>query len=137
LLDALKAAVARGVDVKLLLPSSTDSALILHVGHSYYDELLRAGVKIYERREALLHSKTALIDGVWSTVGSTNLDWRSFLHNQETNAVILGPEFGAQMGAVFEHDLAASEQITLERWERRPLDMRLKEAFSRLWAYWL
>ena len=137
LLAALKGAAARGVDVKLLLPSTTDSALILHVGRSYYDELLRAGVKIYERREALLHSKTALIDGVWSTVGSTNLDWRSFLHNQETNAVILGPEFGAQMRSVFERDLAASEQITLEQWARRPIDQRLKETFSRLWAYWL
>ena len=56
-------------------------------------------MKIYERRGALLHSKTAVIDGVWSTVGSTNLDWRSFLHNDEVNAVVLGPEFGAQMQA--------------------------------------
>ena len=62
----------------------------------------------------LLHSKTALIDGVWSTVGSTNLDWRSFLHNQEVNAVILGPDFGAQMRASFDRDLAASTPITLE-----------------------
>jgi phosphatidylserine/phosphatidylglycerophosphate/cardiolipin synthase-like enzyme len=58
---------------------------------------MAAGVQIYERRDALLHSKTALIDGVWSTVGSTNLDWRSFLHNDEINAVILGQGFGAQM----------------------------------------
>ena len=64
-------------------------------------------MKIYERRGPLLHSKTALIDGVWSTVGSTNLDWRSFLHNHEVNAVILGQGFAAQMLAVFEKDLAA------------------------------
>ena len=56
----------------------------------------------------MLHSKTALIDGVWSTIGSTNLDWRSFLHNDEVNAVVLGQEFGAQMQAMFDADIAAS-----------------------------
>src|SRR5436190_1309857 len=81
---------ARGVDVKLLLPGETDSWLVLHAGRAYYDELLRSGVKIFERRDKLLHSKTALIDGAWSTIGSTNLDWRSFVHNQELDAVILG-----------------------------------------------
>ena len=79
LLAALKDAVGRGVDVRLILPSNTDSWLVFYTGRSYYGELLGAGVKIYERRDALLHAKTALIDGVWSTIGSTNLDWRSFL----------------------------------------------------------
>lgn len=134
---ALKAAAARGVDVRLLLPSTTDSRLVLYAGHSYYDELLEAGVKIYERREALLHSKTALIDGVWSTVGSANLDWRSFVHNQELNAIVLGAEFGAQMHAAFERDLAASKQITLEQWRARPLIDRMREWLGRMWSYWL
>ena len=135
--DALKEAAQRGVDVKLILPSSSDSWLVLNAGRSYYGNLLRGGVQIYERRDALLHAKTAVIDGVWSTIGSTNLDWRSFLHNQEVNAVILGPEFGAQMQTMFEADLAASSRITLEEWERRPLGNRLKEITSRLWKYWL
>ena len=78
-----------------------------------------------------------MIDGVWSSVGSTNLDWRSFLHNLELNAVVLGPEFGAQMRAAFDRDLAASTPISLDQWERRGLDLRLKETFSRLWEYWL
>lgn len=134
---ALKEAVRRGVDVKLILPSATDSRLIFHAGRSYYDELLAAGVKIYERRDALLHSKTAVIDGVWSTIGSTNLDWRSFLHNQEVNAVVLGPEFGTQMKAVFEQDLAASRLVTLEQWRERPIALRIKESLARIWAYWL
>jgi cardiolipin synthase len=137
LLAALAAAVERGVDVRVVLPGSTDSALVFHAGRSHYDELLRKGVKIFERREALMHSKTALIDGVWSTVGSTNLDWRSFLHNEEVNAVVLGTEFGARMRAAFQGDLANSEQITLERWRRRPIHLRLKEMFARLWQYWL
>ena len=106
---------------------------MFHTGRSYYEELLRAGVKIFERRDALLHAKTALIDGVWSTIGSTNLDWRSFLHNDEVNAVILGQEFGAQMQAMFDKDLANSNTITLEQWNQRPLGMRLRESAARLW----
>ncbi len=137
LLASLKAAVTRGVEVRLVLPGNSDAPLVFHAGRSYYDELLSVGIKIYERRRALLHSKTALIDGVWSTVGSTNLDWRSFLHNQELNAVVIGAGFGAQMRTSFEHDIANSEQITLENWRMRSMGTRLKEAFARIWQYWL
>ena len=137
LLAVLEAAAGRGVDVKLILPSQTDSWLVFHAGRGYYDRLLHAGVKIYERRDVILHSKTALIDGVWATVGSTNLDWRSFLHNHELNAVVLGAEFGDQVRAMFEKDLAASEVITLEQWRRRALTLRMKELFARAWEYWL
>ncbi len=137
LLSALKAAAGRGVDVRLILPSQTDSWLVFHAGRRYYARLLRAGVKIYQRRGVILHSKTALIDGVWSTVGSTNLDWRSFLHNQEVNAVVLGPEFGAQVKAMFDKDLAESEEITRAKWRRRGPVLRLKELFAQLWEYWL
>jgi cardiolipin synthase len=133
LLAALKGAAQRGVDVKLILPSYTDFWLVLSAGRSYYGDLLEAGVKIFERRGRLLHAKTALIDGVWSTVGSTNLDWRSFLHNDEVNAVILGQEFGAQMQAMFESDLASSNAITLDIWHQRSILMRLQELAGRLW----
>nr|WP_315205577.1 cardiolipin synthase [uncultured Albidiferax sp.] len=137
LLAALKAAAARGVDVTLILPSQTDSWLVFHAGRRYYAQLLEAGVKIYQRRGVILHSKTALIDGVWATVGSTNLDWRSFLHNYELNAVVLGADFGSQVQAMFDKDLAASEQVLLADWERRAIDLRLKEWFARAWEYWL
>jgi cardiolipin synthase len=137
LLAALEAAAGRGVDVRLILPGQTDSWLVFHAGRGYYGQLLRAGVRIYERRGAILHSKTALIDGVWATVGSTNLDWRSFLHNHELNAVVLGAEFGNQVHAMFRKDLAESDAITLEQWERRPLHLRLQELFARAWEYWL
>ncbi|SEQ14649.1 cardiolipin synthase [Azotobacter beijerinckii] len=137
LLAALKAAVARGVDVRLLLPGHTDSWLVFQAGRAYYSELLEAGVKLYQRRDALLHVKTAVIDGVWSTVGSTNLDWRSFLHNHEVNAVVLGSEFGDRMRAAFLADLAKSDAIALEKWRRRPLDDRARELLGRLWEYWL
>ena len=137
LLAALQAAARRGVDVTLILPGKTDSMLVFHAGRAHYTPLLEAGVKIYERRGAILHSKTALIDGVWATVGSTNLDWRSFLHNHELNAVVLGVEFGQQLRALFERDLAASEQITLQAWQQRQLHLRLLEVFADAWAYWL
>lgn len=137
LLAALIGAAQRGVDVTMILPSQTDSWLVFHAGRNYYGQLLRGGVKIYQRRGVILHSKTALIDGVWSTVGSTNLDWRSFLHNQELNAVVLGPEFGKQVQAMFDRDLALSDPITLREWQRRGLDLRIKELFARVWEYWL
>ena len=137
LLAALKAAAARGVDVTLILPSQTDSWLVFHAGRRYYAQLLEAGVKIYQRRGVILHSKTALIDGVWATVGSTNLDWRSFLHNYELNAVVLGADFGSQVQAMFDKDLAASDPVLLAEWQRRAIDLRLKEWFARAWEYWL
>ncbi|BDT66612.1 putative cardiolipin synthase YwiE [Comamonadaceae bacterium OS-1] len=137
LLTALKAAAARGVDVTLILPSQTDSWLVFHAGRRYYEQLLQAGVKIYQRRGVILHSKTALIDGVWATVGSTNLDWRSFLHNQEVNAVVLGTDFGSQVQAMFDKDLAGSDPVLLTEWQRRAIDLRLKEWFARAWEYWL
>jgi cardiolipin synthase len=133
LVRVLQEAAARGVDVKLILPSQSDSGTVFHAGRSHYSELLERGVKLFERRGALLHSKTAVIDGVWSTVGSTNLDWRSFLDNDEVNAVILSAEFGQRMEDVFAADLAASDAVDLAQWERRPLSLRVREWASRLW----
>jgi cardiolipin synthase len=124
LMQALIDAVKRGVDVKLIVPSKTDSSLVFHAGRAHYEKLLEGGVKLYERRDALLHAKTVVIDGVWSTVGSTNLDWRSFLHNQELTAVILGTDFGSKMRDAFARDLAASDQVTLEAWRNRPVTTR-------------
>jgi cardiolipin synthase A/B len=134
LLKALMDAAGRGVDVRLILPSHSDSELVFHAGRSHYAELLEGGVKIHERRGALLHSKTAVIDGVWSTVGSTNLDWRSFLDNDEINAVVLGRDFGRKMQTMFAVDLDSSDTIELDAWERRPLLFRLKEWAARVWG---
>ena len=134
LLNALVDAAKRGVDVRLILPGTSDSPAAFHAGRSHYSELLRGGVKIYERRGALLHAKTAVVDGVWSCVGSSNLDWRSALDNDEINAVILGREFAQQMQAAHATDIAASEAIELETWERRSLRLRLKELTARLWG---
>ncbi len=133
LLKSLVDAAARGVDVKLILPSQSDSTVVFHAGRAHYTELLQGGVKLYEHAGALLHAKPAVIDGVWSTVGSTNLDWRSFLDNDEINAVILGREFAEKMQTMFEADLAASQAIDLPTWNQRPVEFRLKEWMSQLW----
>ncbi|VCU69850.1 putative cardiolipin synthase YwiE [Pigmentiphaga humi] len=136
-IEALCEAARRGVDVVLLLPGFSDFSMVVYAGRSHYEELLAAGVKIYERKDALLHAKTAVVDGVWSTAGSSNLDWRSFTLNHEINAVILGPGFGAQMEALFESDRRASVQVDYERWKRRPVSRRFKEFVSRLLERWM
>ncbi len=137
LIKSLTDAARRGVDVELVLPSHSDSWTVFHAGRSHYTKLLRAGVKIYERRGAVMHAKTASIDGVWSTIGSTNLDWRSFLHNDELNAAILGRDFAVQMNTMFAKDLAESDAIDLNRWKHRSLMLRLKEWLAQLAEYWL
>jgi cardiolipin synthase A/B len=98
LVKALSDAAGRGVDVRLILPGQSDSSAAYHAGRSHYSQLLEAGVKIYERRGSLLHVKTAIVDGVWSCVGSSNLDWRSALDNDEINAVIVGRADGVCKG---------------------------------------
>ena len=137
LVQAVMDAARRGVEVKIIFPSLSDVGLIVHAGRSYYAELLAAGIRIYERRAAVLHAKTAVIDGVWSTIGSTNLDMRSFLHNDEVNAVILDVDFASRMEALFERDLRESDEITSEQWQRRGVGQRLREWMARVLEYWL
>jgi cardiolipin synthase A/B len=137
MIRALAEAARRGVDVKLILADAGNYRLVFHAGRSKYSELLAAGVQIYEWRAAPLHAKTAVIDGVWSNVGSANLDWRSFLHNDEVNAVVLGEGFARDMEALFERDLALATPVTLPEWSRRGYGNRLKEFGARIVEYWL
>jgi cardiolipin synthase len=136
MIDALCDAARRRVDVQLVLPSVSDFSPVLHAGRSYYKRLLACGVKLHELQDAVLHSKTAVIDGVVSTVGSSNLDWRSFVGNNEVNAVIVGDDFGDAMERMFQRDLAASEPVTAEAWAKRPLLQRTKETLARLFETW-
>ena len=115
-LVALTDAARRGVDVKIILPGTSDEGTVFYAGRSHYAHLLKSGVKLYERRAGMLHAKTAVIDGVWSTVGSTNMDLWSFLRNDEVNAIILGRDFATEMEAMFEKDVTESNQIYLEQW---------------------
>ena len=131
--DDLIHAARRGVDVRLLLPGESDSDLALEAGHDSYSDLLEAGVHIYERHGSILHSKSVVIDGVWSEVGSSNFDHRSVLFNSEVDAVILGRDTGTQLETMFQDDLKDAGEVTLVAWRNRPLWGRVHEFFSRLW----
>jgi len=137
LLGALADAAKRGVDVRILLPTVSDTWLVSAAGRRHFGELLEAGARIYQRQNVLLHSKTTLVDGVWSAVGSTNLDWRSFLHNDEINGIVLSASFGDQMRAAFEKDLGQSQELTLDAWRARPLFQRMQEMTAGMWEYWI
>jgi len=123
--------------VKIVLPGTTDSSMVLNAGRYYYSRLLKSGVKLYRRRDVMLHAKTAVIDNVWSTVGSTNMDFWSFSTNDEVNAVILNKEFAAEMEKMFAGDLAESDEIRLEEWKKRPVLNKFKEWFAHHFRRWL
>lgn len=127
--DQLCAAVARGVDVRMILPGFSDFTGVFHAGRSHYERLLAGGVRIYEQQNAFLHAKTVVVDGIWSTVGSTNWDWRSFVHNDEVSVVVIDEAFAARMLQLFEEDLKKSTQITAEDWKSRPWLDRVRETF--------
>ncbi|HEY6484341.1 MAG TPA: phospholipase D-like domain-containing protein [Steroidobacteraceae bacterium] len=132
-MEDLLHAARRKVDVRLLLPSQSDSHAALEVQHSHYGKLLRAGVKIYERDDGILHSKTIVVDGVWSIVGSSNFDQRSVLFNDEVDAVVLGKETGTQLTDGFRQDLQHAQPVELNTWNRRSTLTKLREQFWRLW----
>jgi cardiolipin synthase len=131
---ALRAAARRGVDVRLLVPSYSDSPAALAVQHSSYSDLCGAGVKIYERDGVVLHSKSIVVDSVWSVIGSSNLDHRSVLFNDEVDAVVLGNATAKEFERVFLSDLAAAHAIDPVTWGQRPPMERLRELFWKAWA---
>ena len=137
ILKALTDAARRGVDVKIILPGVLESGLVFYAGRSFYADLLASGVRVYELQIAVLHAKTAVIDRIWSTVGSTNIDMRSFLHNYELNAVVLDPAFGAALESAFEEDLRYSVEVSAAQWAQRPFADRVKEWAARRLEYWL
>lgn len=132
LIQALCDAAGRGVAVSLVLPGRSDVALVLHAARSRYAQLLKAGVQINEMSGSVMHAKTAVIDGVYSSVGSSNLDWRSIVSNNEMDVIVLGDDFGQQMQALFARDLTVSRRIEAAQWGHRGLGQRLLEGFARL-----
>jgi len=132
LIQALCDAARRGVSVTLVLPGRSDVTLVLAAARSRYTQLLEAGVRIHEMSQAVMHAKTAVVDGVYSSVGSSNLDWRSIIGNNEIDVIVLGDDFGQDMQALFARDLAASQAVDAERWGHRGIGQRLLEGFARL-----
>jgi len=128
---ALALAAERGVDVRLLLPSHNDSSASLAVQRSSYERLLKAGVRIYERDGAILHSKSIVIDDAWSAIGSSNFDHRSVLFNDEVDAIVLGRATALGLERMFLSDLEQGHAIELEAWKHRPIVERAREL---LWS---
>ena len=130
MLSTLLQARQRGVRVVLLLPGATDHNLVRQASRSELGRLLQAGIKVYEYRAALLHAKTMVIDSIWATVGSTNLDRRSFELNEELNLVVYNPDIARRLEGVFEADLRGSREVTYEAWRNRGIVSRFLEALS-------
>ncbi len=137
LMRSLLRAARRGVDVHLVLPGVSDFWLPLQAGRSHYGRLLRAGIHVHELHDTLLHAKTSVIDGLWTTVGSSNLDWRSFLHNAEANLVVLDAPLAQEMERVFMEDVARSREILRDEWARRGWRQRVVETVARRFEFFL
>ena len=125
---ALEGAVRRGVDIRVIVPGEfSDVPLVRQASRWHYDLLLRRGIRIYEYKPTMMHAKTMVVDGLWTTIGSSNFDDRSFRLNDEVNVNIYDQGIAARMEAMFLEDLAKSEEITLRKWFRRPWLDRVKE----------
>jgi cardiolipin synthase A/B len=135
--EELENAARRGVAVRLVLPSQSDSPSALAAGRAAYGDLLEAGVQIAEMQNAILHSKLVVVDGVWTAIGSSNLDRRSVVFNNEVDAIILGRETGDYVQRVLDNDVSRSRRIDLKTWENRTWGERRAEFFSRLWEFML
>ncbi len=110
----------RGVDVQLMIPGSiTDSPIVSHAGHRHFDDLLCCGVHIFEHERTLIHQKIMIVDGLWSHVGSTNFDSRSFDINEEAGVGIVDESIAAQLKDAFNEDLKACIELTAAKWKRR------------------
>jgi cardiolipin synthase A/B len=127
LLEALKAAARRGVDVRVLVPWVSNHVVVDWIAHSYFTDCLRGGVRIFGYRYTMLHAKTCTVDGQWSTVGTCNLDRLSLVGNYEINVGIYSAAFARQMSALFAEDTAERFELTLEQWKSRPWYNKVSE----------
>ncbi|MCC7015050.1 MAG: cardiolipin synthase ClsB [Planctomycetes bacterium] len=137
LIWALTKAARNGVSVRVMVPAKSDVRLVYHASRYVFGRLLRAGVRIFEYQERMMHAKAAAIDTAWATIGSFNLDRRSMLHNLEAGLVILDHGFGASLEQHFDAELERCREITLAEWEARPWSAWFKSWFAHLFAYWL
>jgi len=125
---ALEGAVRRGVDVRVIVPGEfTDVPIVRHAGRLFYSQLMRRGIRIFEYQPTMMHAKTMVVDGIWTSVGSSNFDDRSFRLNDEVNVNVYDESIAAKMEQMFFEDLARSEEVTPRRWLKRPWLDRLKE----------
>jgi cardiolipin synthase A/B len=124
----------RGLDVRPLLPDKSDfSGRSIALAHSHYTDLLQTGVKIYETHGVVLHSKTLVVDGVWSAIGSSNFDHRSIIFNDQVDVIGLGSDTANELETLFRDDSQRPSAIDLSAWKNRAMSQKLKEALVLVW----
>ena len=128
--ESLIQAAGRGAKVKVLVPGAIDHNIVRQASRRQFGDMLRAGVEIYEYTPALLHSKTMVIDGVWATIGSTNLDNRSFALNDELNLILYSRPVAQQLERIFADDVAHSRQVTYAAWRKRGFTAKILETLA-------
>ncbi|MFI3331679.1 MAG: cardiolipin synthase [Rikenellaceae bacterium] len=131
-LTALKVAAMSGVDVRILLPSRSDSKIVYWATRSYIEELLEAGIKVYFYKKGFNHSKLIIIDENFASVGTANMDIRSFEHNFEVAALIYDKKTATELSVAFERDIDDAKQLNMTQWRKRPLRESIYESFARL-----
>jgi cardiolipin synthase len=127
---ALLETVGRGVKVVVLVPGAIDHNIVRQASRAQFGRMLQAGIEIYEYASALLHAKTMVIDGVWATIGSTNLDNRSLALDEELNVIVYDRTVAGQMERVFLDDLRHSRQVTYETWKKRGFAAKFLEVLA-------
>jgi cardiolipin synthase len=132
IVTALKTSALGGIDVRIIVPGLSDAIIPKWGTNSYIEELLYAGVKVYFYQEGFAHSKVIVTDGIFSSVGTTNLDFRSLETNFEVNAMIYDEKIAQILTNQFLEDQEKSELILLEEWRKRPRMNKIKESFSRI-----
>lgn len=134
IVTALQNAALSGTDVQIILPEKADASFTLIGSYSYLNEMFKAGVKIYFYKKGFIHSKTIVIDDKISTVGTANMDMRSFEQNFEANVLMYDPEIAIKMRNLFEEDRSNSEEVNKAIWEKRPISQRVRESVARLFS---
>lgn len=132
------ARIARsGIDVRIVAPAFSDVESAVYAARAAYGDLLEAGVRIYEMHDAVVHAKLAVVDDTWTAVGSSNLDRRSVVFNNEVDAVILGHDTANQVEGLLRHYMSVSREVDLRKWKHRSLSERVDEWKARVWQYWM
>ncbi len=134
ILVALKSAARSGIDIEIMVPRIGDSWAARYASRSYFRELMESGIKIFWYCKGMLHAKTLTVDGHFSTIGTSNMDYRSFETNFEINALIYDEATATDLNNRFEEDKADCQQIDYDEWMNRDKTYRFKESFCRLWA---
>ncbi|MDE6430182.1 MAG: cardiolipin synthase, partial [Duncaniella sp.] len=132
LMKALESAALAGVDVRVMMPRRSDSRILTYASHSYVEECLVAGIKVYFYDAGMLHAKVLIVDDDFSTLGSTNFDFRSLEHNFEENLLMYSPETNAILARSFEDDAKESTRLKISDWNRRERKRKIQESVYRL-----